>query len=87
MFRTVRRKIPWMLAFEAAMAARRHWNALPADDRRRLGELARRSGGRWGRLTPEERTEFRGIARRLNYTGFARDMMPFGRRLRRPGHH
>jgi hypothetical protein len=87
MFRSVRRKIPWMLAFEAVMAMRRHWKALPAGDRRRLAELARRSGGHWGRLTREERAEFRRIARGIDLGALARDMMPLGRRLRGPGRH
>ena len=87
MFRNVRRKIPWMIAFEALMAMHRHWNTLPAADRRRLGELAKRSGGRWGRLTREERAEFRRIARGLDFGAMAKDFMPLGRRLRPPHHH
>jgi hypothetical protein len=86
MFRKVRRKIPWMLAFEATMLMHRHWRALPVDDRRRLADLARRSGGRWGRLTREERAEFRRIARGLDVTGIARDLTPLGRRFGRRHH-
>jgi hypothetical protein len=80
MFRMTRRRVPWMLAFEAAILMRRHWRELPVEDRRRLGELARRSGGRWGRLTREERADFRRIVRGLNVTRLARDLMPLGRR-------
>jgi hypothetical protein len=87
MFRSVRRKIPWMLAFEAAMAMRRHWNELPPADRRRLTELARRSGGRWTRLTREERADFKRIARGLNFGRLARELMPLGRRYRSRRHH
>jgi hypothetical protein len=86
MFRTVRRKIPWMLAFEAVMHMRRHWRALPVDDRRRLADLARRSGGRWGRLTREERADFRRIARSIDFMGMARDFTPLGRRFGRHRH-
>ena len=87
MFRTVRRKIPWMLAFEAVMLMRRHWNELPPADRARLTELARRSGGRWTRLTREERADFRRIARRLDFGRMARDFTPLGRRFASRRHH
>jgi hypothetical protein len=82
MFR-MRRKIPWLLAFEAAMLMREHLHRLPPHDRTRLADLARRSGGRWGRLTREERADFRRIAKDLDLFGLARGMMPFGRRHRR----
>jgi hypothetical protein len=78
----VYRRVPWMLAFEAAMHMRRHWRDLPEADRRRLADLARRSGGRWTRLTREERADFRRIVRGLDLTGMARDLMPLGRGLR-----
>ena len=87
MFRTMRRKIPWMLAFEAAMVMRRHWRDLPPQDRARLTELARRSGGRWTRLTREERADFRRIARGLNFGRMARDFTPLGRRFGSRRHH
>jgi hypothetical protein len=82
MFRTVRRKIPWMLAFEAALLMREHWRRLPPHDRVRMAELARRSGGHWGRLTPEERADFRRILRDLELFHLAGGLMPFGRRVR-----
>jgi hypothetical protein len=80
MFRMMRR-VPWMLAFEAAMVMRHHWRQLPPHDRARLAELARRSGGRWGRLTPGERADFRRIARSVDLLGLGRELMPFGRRF------
>jgi hypothetical protein len=82
----MRRKIPWMLAFEAALLMREHWRRLPPHDRARMADLARRSGGHWGRLTPEERADFRRIARDLEPMGLVRAMMPFGRRHGRRGH-
>jgi hypothetical protein len=86
MFRTVRRKISWMVAFEAALLMREHWRRLPPHDRARMSELARRSGGRWGRLTREERADFRRIAKGLDLPGLARGLMPLGRRARRRRH-
>jgi hypothetical protein len=82
MLRSVRRRVPWLLLFEVAMRMRSHWHHLPPQDRARLSELARRSGGRPNRLTREERAEFRRIVRGLDVQGIARDMAPFGRRLR-----
>jgi len=81
MFRTMRRKVPWMLAFEVALVMRQQWRRLPAHDRARMAELARRSGGRWGRLTPDERADFRRIAKGLDLPYVARQMLPFGRRF------
>jgi len=83
MLRSVRRKVPWILLFETVMAMRRHWRRLPDHERRRLAELARRSHGNPLALTKAERAEFRRIAGGLDYMGFARDVAPFGRTLRR----
>ncbi len=83
MLSSVRRKIPWILLFEAVMAVRRRWVDLPPADRARLAELARKSGGRPLRLTSHERREFRRIAMGLDLFGVARDLAPMGRRFRR----
>jgi hypothetical protein len=83
MLRTVRRRVPWIVVFEAAMAMRRRWKDLPPHERARLSELARKSQGRPHHLTHEERAEFRRIAKGLDLFGVARDLAPFGRHLRR----
>ena len=62
MFKMVRRKIPWILVFEAALALRARWSTLPPDDRDRLTWLARKSKGNPMALTREERRDFRRIA-------------------------
>jgi hypothetical protein len=85
MFRTVRRKIPWVVVFEVAMMLRGRWKTLPPDDRRRLTALARKSHGNPMALTKSERAEFRRIAMSLDFFGIARDLTPFARRMRR--HH
>jgi hypothetical protein len=82
MLKMVRRKIPWILVFEAAMALRARWNTLPRDDRNRLTMLARKSKGNPMALTRDERREFRRIAAGIDAVGLARDLAPFGRRLR-----
>jgi hypothetical protein len=83
MFRMVRRRVPWIVVFEAAMLMRQRWRTLPPGDRARLTELARKSQGRPNKLTREERAEFRRIARGLDLFGLARDLAPMGRQLRR----
>jgi hypothetical protein len=82
----LKRKIPWVILFEAAMMARERWKRLPPGDRRRLTELARKSHGKPMALTREERAEFRRIAGGLDLPGMARDFMPLGRRLGRRRH-
>jgi hypothetical protein len=82
MFKMVRRKVPWLLVFEAAMMLHRRWRTLPRDERLRLGALARKSKGNPLNLTRDERSEFRRIASHIDTHGLARELMPFGRRLR-----
>jgi hypothetical protein len=84
MFRTmIRRRIPWLVVFEAVMMARARWRGLPAKDRARLNELARKSRGRPHALTRDERAEFRRIAAGLDLPGMAREFVPLGRRMAR----
>jgi hypothetical protein len=82
MFKMVRRKVPWILVFEAAIMLRARWRTLPRDERNRLTELARRSKGNPMHLTAGERREIREIASHIDLFGLARDLVPFGRRLR-----
>ena len=83
MLRMVRRRVPWIVVFEAAMMVRNRWRKLPPHERTRLAELARKSQGRPHRLTREERAEFRRIASGLDLPGMAREFVPMGRALRR----
>jgi hypothetical protein len=83
MLRTMRRKVPWILVFEAAMLMRNRWRQLPPDDRARLADLARRSKGNPLNLTRPERAEFRRIAMGLDLFGLARELTPMGRHMRR----
>jgi hypothetical protein len=82
MFRMARRKVPWILLFEAALMMRRRWRTLSPSDRTRLAELTRKSQGHPLRLTREERAEFRRIAGDLDLIGLVREMTPFGGGLR-----
>jgi len=56
MFRLGRR-IPLLLALEVLIASREHWNSLSPVDRRRAGELLRKSKGDPRRLSAQERQE------------------------------
>ena len=78
-----RRRVPWILVFEAALMMRKRWRNLPQPDRARLAELTRKSQGRPTKLTREERAEFRRIAGDLDLIGLVREMAPLGRHFRR----
>jgi hypothetical protein len=82
MLRMMRRRVPWILVFEAAMMLRRRWRTLAPGDRARLTALARKSRGNPMALTPAERAEFRRVASRIDLSGLATELAPFGRRLR-----
>ena len=86
MLPTIRRKIPWVIVFEAVMLARERWKRLPPRERARLTELARKSHGKPMALTRDERAEFRRIAQGLDLFGLARELTPFGRKLGRGRH-
>jgi hypothetical protein len=82
MFRAARRKVPWIAVFEAALLMRNRWHRLPPNERARLTELVKKSGGRPHRLTREERADFRRIASGLDLFGMARELAPMGRHMR-----
>ena len=78
------RRFSWALLLNLALVARDHWRALPDSDRRRIGELVRKSRGRPTGLTAAERRELLGLMRRVDFIGLGRDVLPFaGRRRRR----
>jgi hypothetical protein len=68
-----RRLVPWFVVFEVLRAGKEHWDELDPKDRARLVELMRKSKGRASNLTPDERTELRMIARRLQLVRFGRN--------------
>jgi hypothetical protein len=59
---------------QAAMAAREHWGLLSGEERRRLAELVRRSGGRTSNLSGRERRELSELVKQL-------ELARLGRRL------
>jgi mRNA-degrading endonuclease RelE of RelBE toxin-antitoxin system len=74
------RAMPWLLVFELAMTARKHWKRLDPKDRSRLAELLKKSQGRPNRLSPRERAEVRELVAKLEPGAFARSVVPLGRK-------
>jgi hypothetical protein len=90
---TKRLSIMWvLLAAEAAVTLRRHWQRVEPGPRRRLRELVAKSHGKPSNLTPAERQELRRLVDHFDLRALARDLgeiaspvsMP-GRRRRRGG--
>jgi len=72
-----RRAMPimWALvAAQAAMASRRHWQLLNPHERERLREIVFKSKGRPWVLSPKERKELMEIARKLKLGRLSRDV-------------
>jgi len=75
--------VPWALLLQGAAAAHRRWRELEEGERRRLGELVRKSRGRPGNLTARERADIRRLVAKLDLPGIGRELLPFGRGRRR----
>ena len=67
---------PWMLAAEAAMAARRHWSDLEPADQRRLRELLPKARPGSSGLSAKEKDELRAIVRKLDVVGIGKEILP-----------
>jgi hypothetical protein len=80
-----RRAIPWMLVLQAAIIARDHWGRLDVRDRNEMARIVRKSRGRPGNLTRNERSELLRLVRLLDPLTAGRKLMPF-RGGMRPGH-
>jgi hypothetical protein len=77
------RAVPWALLLQGGMVAGRRWQALSAKERTRLAELLRRSQGRPGRLSADERVEVRRLVGKLDLTRAGRELLPLWRSHRR----
>jgi hypothetical protein len=71
------------MVVNAATVVNSHWRNLKESDRRRVGELVRKSKGNPNSLSKRERDELRRIGGKLDFPGMARDLLPFGRRGRK----
>ena len=68
---------------EAATTLRTHWGRLDDRDRRELSRIVKKSGGRPGNLTQNERSELARIVRRLDLITAGRKLLPFHGGVRR----
>lgn len=74
---SLRRKVPWLLVFEAARMAHGHLMEVTSpQDRSRLTEMVRRTKGRPQRLTERDKAELRRIGSQLELGGFLRSAGP-----------
>ncbi len=72
-----------LLLIQAALAIRRHWQTTSPQDRDRVLELLRQSGGNPANLSPDERQDLLRSARRLRPGALMRDLVINARRPRR----
>lgn len=77
-----RKAIEWSVALELVMLAREHLDHLTSGEREHLIALLRKSRGRPGNLTAQERRDIRRLAGRLELVELGRRAMPVARRLR-----
>jgi len=76
---------PWAVLFEAGLIVRGRWRALSKRDRAQLVDLARRSHGWPGNLTPKERAELRRLILRIDIRGTAGELIALRRAARKAG--
>jgi hypothetical protein len=77
------RAIPWAILLEAGLVVRGRWRALPQRERAELVELARRSRGWPGNLSPKERAELRRLIVRIDARGLAGELVALRRATRK----
>jgi hypothetical protein len=71
------RAVPWLLVFEVARGVHSHvMDTLSPAERRRVGEILRKSRGNPTRITPREREELRRLAGKLDFKRLAQDLTP-----------
>jgi hypothetical protein len=83
-----RRALPitWALvAAQAALASRRHWQLLNPHERERLREIVFKSKGRPWILSPKERKELTQLARKLKLGRLGRDVTGMATGARKGG--
>ena len=74
------RAMPWVMVFELAMVARKHWKRLEPKERDRLSELLKKSQGIPTRLSAKERADVRELVAKMEPAAIARSVLPIGRR-------
>jgi len=77
-----RKAIEWSVALELVTLAREHLDHLTPGERAHLIALLRKSRGRPGNLTAQERRDIKRLAGKLELVELGRRAMPVARRLR-----
>jgi hypothetical protein len=81
------RAIPWLVVFEVARSVHSHvMDTLSPAERRRVGQILRKSKGNPANVTPREREELRRLAGKLDLKRLGQDVAPrviAGRKRRR----
>jgi hypothetical protein len=75
--KAARRALPiaWVLiAAEAALATKKHWDRLPPGTRQRVVGLVAKSKGRPSNLSAAEKKELRSLVRQLHLVRLGRDL-------------
>jgi hypothetical protein len=71
------RAVPWLLLFEVGRGVHSHvMDSLSPAERRRVGEILRKSKGNPTHVTPREREELRRLAGKLDFKRLGRDLVP-----------
>jgi hypothetical protein len=78
----VRKAIEWSVALELVTLAREHLDRLTSGERAHLIALLRKSRGRPGNLTAQERRDIRRLTAKLELLELGRRAAPVARRLR-----
>jgi hypothetical protein len=78
------RTIPWIVLADIARVTKAHLDEHLSDhDRKRVKSIAGRTKGDVRKLTERDKAELKRIARELNLTLLARDLLPAARAARR----
>jgi len=77
------RALPWLVLFELARTVQAHLGEnLTASDRRRVGQIVKRTKGDPRKLTPKDKAELKVIANHLDIKRLGRDLVPTVARAR-----
>jgi len=78
------RTLPWLALLDVARTAKAHLDEhLSEKDRRRVAAIAKKTKGDVRKLTEREKADLKRIARDLNLTLLARNLLPAATSMRR----
>jgi uncharacterized protein YbjT (DUF2867 family) len=87
MLSMIKRRVPWLMVFEAARMAHGHLMEVTSpQDRAQLADMVRRTKGKPQALTAQDKAELRRMGGQLELLGFLKSAGPrliIGRKLKR----